>query len=231
MNECEASKISLLTLRDFLKDPTRYRPLDSMRRSIDHQFGPTPLATEFKFFMKAAKASPLDPNEAEDLRKLVRNAIATYGKSDAKGYEKCENELRGQLEHYANLKTILRDKLERKNEKLFIELEPILTKIEGLADLGLIVLDYARTFLSSDSQSDSLRKNQRESLDAKAAGLKQDRTQALGEIDFRALETGPTTPAKPHAKNTTPSSQPGLPKVRTESPIIELYIWARKLKG
>jgi len=210
MNECEASKISLLTLREMLDSPSEYSPQQSMGRAIGRFFSESCVEEEMQILLEVAKATPFDPLEAENVRTLVRQAISSY--RSIEGREKSFSELRVQLDVYSRLKQDLRAKL--RNKKLFFELEPVLAKLRSLVALGEKSLELAELLLEKSKRDSSIIKLSEE-LNKEADDVKKDKTQVLGQINFGALS----------------SSDMGIPLFKSESPIIGLYEWVKGLSS
>ena len=220
MNESEASKISLVTLIDMLENPQGYSPTDSMERALDRLFGTSSRARgEMRILIEAAKASPFDPDEAVELKRLVDRAISSYGKSLEEEWQLNESALRSHLEDCFALKENLRSNLQ--NKKLYFELEPVLSKLKKYAMLGTKSLDYVDTVRSNKRDADSITKAE---LDLAAEEVKKDKIQVLGEINF-----GTHSDLRNETYDTDDVSALGIPYFRSESPVMKLYEWAREL--
>jgi hypothetical protein len=227
MNECEASKISLLTLKDMLEQGSSYSPQASLENALRKLFGSgssSNVLEEMKLLLEIARASPLYPIEATELGDLVAKVKSSY----EKGAKEATWQASGlALKNYLEKCRMLKEKLQgslAKNEKLFSELEPLLAKVEKLAVLGEDTLVYLeqkgehRAAAAADSITATVEK-----LDQELADIRINyRTQVMGEVNFGTAKTSGGT-------DDEGLSDLGLPLFRSESPIIELYEWARDL--
>jgi hyaluronoglucosaminidase len=220
MNECEASKISLLTLKDMLDKPEEYSPSASLDKAISIMFSPSE-ANDVKALIGVAKATPFDPNEAESLRLLVKELISSYHKDERESLV-AFSEIRSQLVKYLSLKERLEAEL--KNRKFLEEIEPILTKLKRLASFGLECLTYLDKIKSSKEEYETtVSLESKKILERYADELIKDKTQVFGEIDFGGK-------VKNEKAANESFSDLGLPYVKTRSPVIELYEWVGTLE-
>jgi hyaluronoglucosaminidase len=227
MNECEASKISLLTLRDMLESPFQYSPTDSLKKALQSLSGSSGARKEIDLLIEAASASPLDPNEARELNGLIDRGFSVYGK-DVDEWRKIEAALRSLFHEYFALEGSLQTKL--RNRKLFSELEPILVKLQKLAALGERSLDFVDKVSSpGELDTSSIEKMKRE-LDQEATEVRKDKTQVLGQMDFGTLDVTPEEGAWVPELDEV-STDLGLPHFKSESRVIALYEWARGLSA
>lgn len=222
MNECEASKFPLLTLKDMLDDPNRYSPLDSLSRAIERLSSSLEVQRELKLLFQVAKASPMNPIEAEELRHSVQGVISSF-QDGGERWKGSVTTLKDMLAQYHALRKQLKNELA--NRKLLSEIEPILEKIEGLADLGIATLYYLEEITSRKGGRDDEKTSvMRQQLEHKASTIyKLKQVQVMGEVDFGSLDS-----VSDNSEGTM--SDLGLPYFKSKSPIIELYEWAMTLR-
>jgi hyaluronoglucosaminidase len=222
MNECEASKIPLLTLSDFLRNPAGYVPGESYRNSLRRLLGKEKRYIELQAVIDGSKGNPLDPSEAEELRELIRRTIMAFDGNEP-SRRKLSSLLRAHFTKYAELGDRLVNQVQ--NRKLLSELEPVIAKLEKLARLGLICIELAVVNSDAKKEYESGYQKLRKKANRAAKEVRKYRTQVLGEIDFglrRNKEAGPSTEV------IDALSGLGLPLVYYESPIIEFYRWSVK---
>jgi hyaluronoglucosaminidase len=196
MEQAEASKVPLLTLSDLVRNP-KYSADRSFEKAIRTRYSEDNAFREIRELIRASKASPLDPTEAEDLRELLSKVMHRDGRS--------RKELRKKLEFYLDLP----EKLGKTSEKKFLkEVGPLLEKIMKLSRLGLYCIDSLE---HSKSSSETKRKMQK-AIEA----VRQDPIQVLGEMRF--------------APENEKGYGLGLPRLSKESPVVQLYEYARTRK-
>jgi len=199
MIEPEASKIPLLTLADYLQDPSGYSPERSHERAVMRFLSDEKNLESIRLMIGSSMANPLDPNEVADLAEEVRR-LAKAKNGPAR--EKMLEDLGTELETYLGLRRVLSASM--KNRKLLSEFRPVLEKIHELAKLGLSCLDLERRSRTDIFSTEEARRS-RAKIRAELKKVHRNRTQALGEVAF--------------GKDL---SDLGLPVVERESPIIEL---------
>jgi hyaluronoglucosaminidase len=222
MNECEASKISLLTLKDMIHEPDAYSPARALDNALRILFSGDEINAA-RSLIEVSKASALDPQEAESLRKLVSELIAS--ETSGGKWQEIASELRRLLTEYANLRERFQTGL--RNRKVLLEIEPILLKLKSLASFGLDCLDYVEKVKNSEKEHDdaSSKLESKKKLEREMLELGKDKTQVLGQIYF-GVKIQSDEGIEENA-NESSYTDLGLPYLKMESPVIDLYEWAR----
>lgn len=203
--EPEASKIPLLTLHDYLNDPSTYKPRKSFVYATWRIFSGSPPYGDVNLLMDCLKANPFDMNEAETLRTLTRELMESFVQPN-KTWRILSTKFAGRLNDFIGLKELM---LERKrNAKLLTEFGPFFKKIEELAALGLVCLNLSRARREDGKDLKSIRKLKAEAR-RRLAKAKANRVQGLGEVVFDSS-----------------LSDLGLRPVRMKSPLIEFCEWS-----
>jgi len=205
MNQPEASKIPLLTLRDYLEDPSAYSPQGSLARAARKMFSGGSPYDDVQLLVDCSRASPFEHQESEGLRRVALELMRSF--RDSRGAERRKalcSDFSSRLRALVNLKGEL---IRRgRNELLLSELEPVVDKVKELAELGIVCLRLLQALTEGNAAMvRHLRIEVRKSLELARAN----RVQALGEIVFD-----------------TAAADMGLPPVRTESPLIEFCRWS-----
>ena len=218
MNEPEASKIPLLTLSDYLDNPSGYSPERSFERAVGRYFSNEKSRQEIRLMIECSRSSPLESDEVQGLADLVRRWTAS---EDGSVEKELSMELESSLKVYFGLGRKLTNV---ENRKFLSEFEPVLDKVHVLAGLGLSCLRLAQL-----RRSGSLSKKKARMLETRIRKemkqVRANRTQALGEVAFvlhkRAHEEA----------DKCSISELGLPLVERESPVIELYSRVMRVKS
>jgi hyaluronoglucosaminidase len=209
MNQPEASKIPLLTLRDYLGNPHTYAPERSLDRAARRIFGGKSPYDDVRLLVDCTRAGPLDQKEAEVLRVTTRGLVIGKKNSRPEEWRALSRVLASKLHALADLRGDMVGR--RRNEDLLSELEPVMAKVDELAGLGDVCLRLVGAV--AKGQTNSAKK-----LGIEANRMLRDvmanRVQALGEVVFD-----------------TAAADIGLPPVRTESPLIEFCRWSLKASG
>ena len=205
MNQAEASKIPLLTLSDYLRDPVGYSPQKSLAHAVRRVFPGTHHRVG-ELLLDCTRAGPFDQCESVELRRVALELMESF--EDPRGGERWKA---ASLIFESKLRALLDLKGELpmgKNEGLLSELEPFTTKVKELAELGIVCLKLARAL--RDGQRGLVRQLRIEAR-RMARSVKTNRVQALGEVFFddSAIEIG-------------------LPGTRMESPLLEFCGWSLK---
>ena len=206
MNESEASKIPLLTLRDYLRNPYMYSPEKSLARAARKMFAGRSPYDDVTLLVDCTRAGPLNRKEAEDLRLLTRELMKPTENPQPEKWKALSRELESRLTAIVGLRE--RMLARGRKRKMLTELEPVVNKTREIAELGVASLKLM------EAREEGYARSERQfRIDAtkKMKGVKANRVQALGEVVFN-----------------TSGDDIGLTPVRIESPLIELYRWSLK---
>ena len=220
MNESEASKIPLLTLSEYLDEPSKYSPEMAFRRAIRKLFPGGANHDEVELLVECSRANPLDPSEAEDLANLVKGVTES---DDDSTFASSSTVLAAKLRSYLWLRKSFSGR--KGNQRFLSDFKPVLAKVEKLATLGLSCLDLAKT-MKKGSRLNEVRRL-KEKVHSEVALVREDKVQALGEVAF-GLETSQDGTGK---TGVDPLWGMGLPQIQKESPVVELYHWSQDISG
>ena len=220
MNESEASKVPLLTLSNYLNNPTKYSPDRAFRRAIKRLLPREANRDEIELLVECSRANPLDPCEVKDLAKLVKGVIES---GDESALASSSAVLAAKLRSYLVLRKRLSGSV--RNQKFISDLKPVLAKVERLATLGLSCLELAEKTRKGIRMNEVrvLKHKVREEMSI----VREDKVQALGEVAFE-LETNGDVTGKADVNRLWGM---GLPQIQKESPVVELYYWSQKISG
>ena len=205
MNQPEASKIPLLTLRDYLADPSAYSPQKSLIRAARRMFPRSPTES-LELLLDCTKATPFDQQESEQLRLVVMELMRSFGNPRGEKWKAQSLTFASSLRALGGLEKRLRGG--GKSEGLLSELEPVFLKVRQLAELGIVALRLAGAL--AQGQAGSVRPLRIEA-NRRLRLVEANRVQALGEVKF-----------DPEA------AEIGLPTIRTDSPLVEFCRWSLK---
>jgi len=205
MNQPEASKIPLLTLSDYLRDPFGYSPQKSLARAARRVFSGTQHRVG-ELLLDCTRAGPFDRNEAAELRLVALELMGIF--EDPRGGERWKDASSTFESRLGALLDLERELRVGKNEDLLSELEPVVTKVKELARLGIVCLRLVRAL--RDGQRIPARRLRIDAI-RMARSVKANPVQALGEVVFNdaAVEIG-------------------LPPTQMESPLLEFCWWSLK---
>jgi len=227
MNESESSRVSLLTLADYLADPQKYSPEKSFERSIERLHSRERSYEAISAIICASKAGVLDPREVEKLRLTVKNLISSLEKKSE--WEDEAESLQVQLTVYSKLIDSLHSGTA--NKKFLREIEPLVQKLKKLARLGIDCVDFLFDF-DMNGFNEVLWSKVQNDVDE----VSRDKTQILGQVDFGRmlderkerdmLEQGITETELEFIEEHL--SRMGLPKEQYDSPVWEFYEYLKK---
>lgn len=138
MNEAEASKIPLLTIADYLRDPENYDPERSWEQALRKVAG----EKAYKYlraFAEQSQSSFLWETESPELRRLVESFWQNW---KTEKWEETTEALTRKFKELADLQANLFSTLE--NRQLFEELLLYLEKLSLLGKMGMRCIDLLR---------------------------------------------------------------------------------------
>jgi len=138
MNEAEASKIPLLTIADYLRDPKNYDPERSWEKALRKVAGKKAYK-HLRAFAEQSQSSFLWEIESPELLKLVESFWRNW---ETERWETTAKALKRKFKELADLKDNLFSTLE--NRQLFEELLPYLEKLSLLGKMGTRCIDLLR---------------------------------------------------------------------------------------
>jgi hyaluronoglucosaminidase len=138
MNEAEASKIPLLTIADYLRDPEKYDPERSWEHALRRVAGKR-ACRYLRIFAEQSQSSFLWKTESPELFKVIESFWRNW---KAERWSETAEALKRKFEELASLRSHLFSTLE--NRQLFEELLPYLEKLSLQAEMGMRCVDLLR---------------------------------------------------------------------------------------
>lgn len=166
MNEAEASRLPLMTIADYLWNPSGYRPEDSWHAALLQWAGPAQYQP-LRFFAEHSRSSFLDKREAAALSGLVDEFLSQSGPGKTSESAKA---LLAHLESLARLHNSLRRRIG--NSPLWADLKDYAAKLRLLSMA-------ARAAVAAVERPDSLARLR---LDAALRALKRNDKQVCGDV-------------------------------------------------
>jgi hyaluronoglucosaminidase len=189
MNEAEASKIPLLTIADYLRNPNAYDPERSWRSAL-RRIGGKNAYSYLKLFAEQSRSSFLQEEESTRLKALIEGAL------EERNWRKSIASLDSYLVKLHSLRGRLSSTL--KNKKLLADIMPYLVKLELLSTLGqrTVRLLFLLKTRKTEESAPLVRKLAIEVKEL-LAKCKEDDHQVCGEYKMRfSFEPGKPPPDK-----------------------------------
>ena len=161
MNEAEASKIPLLTIADYLRDPENYDLERSWEKALRKVAGEKAYK-HLRAFAEQSQSSFLWKTESPELHKLVESFWQNW---ETKRWEEAAKALKRKFKELADLQDNLFSTLE--NRQLFEELLPYLKKLSLLGKMGMRCIHLLHTHRKTAVQAKKIEKIRMEIMDMK----------------------------------------------------------------
>jgi len=173
MNEVEASKIPLITLSEYLKDPQNYNPEKAWRKAIKRITNKSNRV--FIEFAEHSKMSPLNFVESKKLMEDINN-VCREGDAALININRIER----LMYRLSYLPKDIEKSLKNKNSKLLKEIKPWFPKLIFLSRLGLKTIQLLKT--SDINSCKSIVKE----ISFLMKKVKKDKHQLMGEYILRS---------------------------------------------
>jgi hyaluronoglucosaminidase len=145
MNEAESSKIPLLTIADYLRDPENYEPERSWKQAL-RKVGGERAYKYLRTFGEQSQSSFLWKTESPKLFKLIDSFWKNW---KTEGWEETAEALMHKFKELIDLQANLLSKLE--NRQLSEELLPYVEKLSLLGKIGIKCVDLLRIRRKTES--------------------------------------------------------------------------------
>lgn len=175
MNQAEASKFAMITVREYLRDPDRYDPDKAWERAVKEML-PKSLWNPFLAVSEHSRGSFMDFRESEKLGQLVEsvarrpkdmgpaNSLAAYLVSQRRAVNSVKRGLRGPLR---------------------TELKPMLQKIAMLLDVGVASTDLLRRMRRGVTKT---HRRKAKGIEARLRKAEESKYQVLGEVRLKSMD-------------------------------------------
>jgi len=175
MNQAEASKFSLITVREYLKNPYAYDPDKAWERAI-REILPRSMWRPFLAISEHSRGSFMDFRESERLARLVNSISGDAG--DMGNINRLSEYLREQRRNASSLARGLKGPLR-------VELLPMLRKISNLLEIGTAAVDLMRRTRKGVTKTD---RRKAKAIQARLRSAEQSKFQVLGEVRLRLTD-------------------------------------------
>lgn len=177
MNQAEASKLALITLREYLRNPRAYEPDRAWEKAVKETL-PKPMWRPFLTVSEHSRGSFMDTRESERLGRLV-NSVSENTK-DAGRIKALHDYLVVQRREVNSLLRNLRGPLR-------VELSPMLRKMSDLLGVGIASADLLRRARKKATKADRRKAKIIESMLRRAEKRE---FQVLGEVRLKLTDPG-----------------------------------------
>jgi len=175
MNQAEASKFSLITLREYLKNPYAYHPDKAWERATK-EILPKSMWKPFLAISEHSRGSFIDFRESERLARLVNSVSGEAG--DLGKINRLSEYLKEQRRNASSLERGLRGPLRA-------ELLPMLRKISKLLEVGTASADLLRRTRKGITKTD---RRKAKIVRARLRSAEESKFQVLGEVRLKLTD-------------------------------------------